>query len=255
MPAFLSFVFAFVLSTAAFAQTRVSAVRLSGEDHLQAQLRTNLMTSFYTTPQRVSKLLRDLDISQIPDVGSQTDLENQFKYIRDARVMEDSRNNVPLRRLTWLYPDDGCFARAEMAAHLLEQNHFVTPKKVFVFGNLHAPTKNAPGGYVDWWYHVAVIYRIDKTAYVFDPAINPARPVTLNEWNMAIGGSTGRLQYAICDHATFDPNQDCNQPRQIGMDEAMSEQAEFLYPEWQRLLQMGRNPQRELGDYPPWMQQ
>lgn len=252
MPAFLSFVLAFVLSAAAFAQTRISAVRLRGEDHLQAALRTNIMTPAYTTPQRISKPLANLDISEIPDVGSYADLENQFKYVRDIRVIEDNRKKS-MRRLTWLYPDDGCFARAEMAAHLLEENHFVTPKKVYVFGNLHAPTKNSPDGYVDWWYHVAVIYRINKTAYVFDPAINPARPVTLNEWNTAIGGGTGRLQYAICDHGTFDPTYDCMQPKQIDMDSAVSEQSAYLYPEWQRLLELNRDPEKELGDFPPWL--
>lgn len=253
MSAFLSFVFAFILSTAAFAQVGISSVRLTGEDHVQAAVRLNNSTSMYTTPQRVSKPLSGLDLTQIPDVGSYPDLENQFKYIRDIRIIEDTRKSS-MRRLTWLYPDDGCFARAEMAARLLMEKNFVTPKKVFVFGNLRAPTKNAPGGFVEWWYHVAVIYRIDKTAYVFDPAINPARPTTLNEWNAAIGGTNnGRVQYAICDHATFDPNQDCMQPRQIETEEAISEQRMFLYPEWERLLQLRRNPEQELGDFPPWL--
>lgn len=257
MSAFLSFVFALILSTAlstvAFAKVGISSVRLQGEDHVQAAVRLNNITSMYTTPQRMSKSLRELDLKQIPDVGSYSDLENQFKYVRDIRIIEDTRKSS-MRRLTWLYPDDGCFARAEMATRLLEENKFVTPKKVFVFGNLRAPTKNAPGGFVEWWYHVAVIYRIDKTAYVFDPAINPARPVTLDEWNAAIGGTNNsRLQYAICDHGTFDPNQDCMQPRQIDMEDAVSEQRMFLYPEWERLLDLNRNPEKELGDFPPWL--
>lgn len=258
MPAFLRFAFAFILttalSTAAFAQRGLSAVRHPGEDHEQAAGRFINSTSMYSLPQRVSKPLRELDITQIPDVGSYSDMENQFKYVRDLRIVEDTRKNS-LRRLTWLYPDDGCFARAEMAAQLLEENHFANPKKIFVFGNLRAATKNAPGGFVDWWYHVAVIYRIDKTAYVFDPAINPARPLTLEEWNVAVGGgsSTSRLQYAICDHKTFDPHQDCVKPRPLDMDEAKSEQRVFLFPEWERLLRLNRNPEKELGDFPPWL--
>jgi hypothetical protein len=253
MPAFLSFVFALVLSTAAFAKVGISSIRLQGEDHVQAAVRLNNSTSMYNTPQRVSKPLSGLDLTQIPDVGSYADLENEFKYIRDIRIIEDTRKSS-MRRLTWLYPDDGCFARAEMAARLLVEKHFVTPKKVFVFGNLRAPTKNAPGGFVEWWYHVAVIYRVDKTAYVFDPAINPAHPITLTEWNAAIGGvNNPRVQYAICDYATFDPNQDCLAPHQIDMDGAVAEQQAFLYPEWERLLQLHRHPEKELGDFPPWL--
>jgi hypothetical protein len=258
MPAFLRFVFAFVLSSAltavAFGNMGLSAVRHPGEDHTLAAERSINSTSMYNVPQRMSKPLRELDLAQIPDVGSYSDMENQFKHVRDLRLVEDTRKNS-MRRLTWLYPDDGCFARAEMAAHILEDNHFTNPKKIFVFGNLRAATKNAPGGFVDWWYHVAVIYRIDKTAYVFDPAINPARPVTLDEWNTAIGGGNGnsRLQYAICDHRTFDPHQDCLQPHALGVEEALSEQRMFLYPEWERLLQLHRNPEKELGDFPPWL--
>ena len=254
MKALFSFILAFALSTSAFADAGISSIRLQGEDHVRAAERANNRTSSYSsTPQRISKRLRELDITPIPDVGSYPDLENQFKYVRDIRFIEDKRKNS-LRRLTWLYPDDGCYARAEMAKHLLEENNFVEPKKIFVFGNLRAATKNAPGGFVEWWYHVAVIYRIDKTAYVFDPAINPARPLTLAEWNSAIGGgSSDRLQYAICDHNTFDPNQDCLSPQAKSKDFALDEQRMFLFPEWQRLLQLRRNPEKELGDFPPWL--
>lgn len=251
MRAFLSSVFVLILSAASIAQAGLSAKRLPGEDHSQASIRINSFTSMYSTPQRVSKPLAELDITKIPDVGSYADMENQFKNVRDIRIMEDPRRS-PLRRLTWLYPDDGCFARAEMASHILQSNNFVTPKKIFVFGNLHAKTMNAPEGSVDWWYHVAVIYRIDKTAYVFDPAINPARPVTLQEWNVAVGGGT-KFKYAICSHATFDPNEDCENPGQITLENAMSEQSTYLYPEWQRVLELGRLPEKELGEFPPWL--
>lgn len=255
MPAFLRFVLVFILSSAlttvAFGAMGLSAVRHQGEDHVQAAERSINSTSMYNVPQRMSKPLRELDLTQIPDVGSYSDMENQFKHVRDLRLVEDTRKNS-MRRLTWLYPDDGCFARAEMATYILEENHFTNPKKIFVFGNLRAATKNAPGGFVEWWYHVAVIYRIDKTAYVFDPAINPARPVTLDEWNTAVGGSS-RLQYAICDYRTYDPHQDCTKPQSLSKDAALSEQRAFLYPEWERLLQLKRNPEKELGDFPPWL--
>jgi hypothetical protein len=68
-----------------------------------------------TDPESLSKPLEALDISTIPDVGSYADLENQFHMIRDTRYLQTSEPSFP-RRLTWLYPDDGCYARAELAA-------------------------------------------------------------------------------------------------------------------------------------------
>lgn len=249
MKALLILVASMLLSVNVFAG--VSAVRLAGEDFTQAAAKSAIASFAYQTPQRLSRPLKDLNISQVPDVGSFADLENQFNFVRDTRFMHDSRKNMD-RRLTWLYPDDGCYARAEMAAHMLAKNNFVQPKKIFVFGNLRAATNNTPGGTVEWWYHVAVTYRIDQTLYVFDPAIDPSHPLTLNEWHAAVGGNAVRPLYAICDSHTFDPNQDCVHPEVMDENFARSQQNMFLYAEWQRVLSLGRNPEKELGDFPPW---
>ena len=256
MKAFRILLFSLVLSSTAFgARIGLSPIRQANEDHAQAAFRTNLFTPVASSvPQRMSKSLKDLDIRQIPDVGSYSDLENHFKYIRDLRFIEDSRHANTLRRLTWLYPDDGCYARADMASRALEDIRFVTPKKVFVFGNLRARTNNTSHGYVTWWYHVAVTYRVGSTAYVYDPAIEPKAPITLDAWNTAVGGNSTRVTYAICDHNTFDPNMDCVHPNGLSLDEVLREQSSFLPDEWERLLDLNRDPVKELGDFPPWLQ-
>ena len=205
-----------------------------------------------TDPESLAKPLDKLKIADIPDVGSYSDLENQFDYVRDTRFLETSDPAFP-RRLTWLYPDDGCFARAELAAEHLVSNNFVLPKKVFAFGDLSADTTNSPSGSVQWWYHVAVIYRVGDQAYVLDPAINPKVPMTLQEWSSAIGGDKVPVTFAVCSKDTFDPDSDCLKPTALSTQDAESEQRAYLNSEWDRLLELNRDPQKELGEFPPWL--
>lgn len=205
-----------------------------------------------TDPESLSKPLKDLKIMDIPNVDSYPNLENQFDYVRDTRFLETSDPAFP-RRLTWLYPDDGCFARAELAAEHLVTNNFVLPKKVFAFGDLSAETVNSPDGSVQWWYHVAVIYRVGDQAYVLDPALNPKAPMTLQDWSSAIGGDKTPVTFAVCSKDTFDPDSDCFKPTALSAQDAESEQRAYLDSEWQRLLELNRDPQKELGEFPPWL--
>ncbi len=233
----------------------LSAHRLPGESYKEAAERSrpegiDFVAKKPSTPDRIKKPMQKLDLKEIPDLGSLPDLENQFKYVRDTRFMEDE--HFP-RRLTWLYPDDGCYARAEMASQKIIAHNFTEPKKIFVFGNLSAQTTNAPGGSVQWWYHVAVIYRVGQVPYVVDPALNPQKPMTLTEWNKAVGGEQAKVQYSICSHDTFDPDADCYAPTPTSPAQAESEQKGFLQDEWDRLIELGRNPEQELGDNPPWL--
>lgn len=250
-----------LLSSTAFAG--LSPIRHSGESfesaRYRSQLSRNLKFNFGDVagfvrsngPDKVKQPLANLRLQEIPDVGSYPDLEREFKHVRDSRFLLTEDPQFP-RRLTWLYPDDGCYARAEMAAIELEQHHFVQPKKIFVFGNLRAQTKNSPDGSVEWWYHVAVTYRVGATVYVFDPAIEPQRPLKLTEWNKAVGGEKTAVQYSICEARTFDPNSDCLNPRALTPESAEDEQRSFLSAEWNRLLELDRDPEKELGHSPPW---
>lgn len=206
----------------------------------------------YVSAERAKKPLKSLNLSEIPDVGSLADLENQFFYIRDTRFLATENTNFP-RRITWLYPDDGCYARAEVAKFELVNHHFPEPKKIFVFGNLSAASKNSPTGSVQWWYHVAVAYRVGDVAYVFDPSLEPMRPLTITEWHNLVGGNQTFVQYSICSQGTFDPAADCYQPRALSQEDAVWEQKSFLKDEWSRILELKRNPEQELGNNPPWL--
>jgi hypothetical protein len=240
----------------------LSAKRFPYENVQQAMLRSRGFSTFSerfdgsfsmppTTPQGVQKNLQDLDISQLPDLGSYEILVSEFEYVRDTRFFQSDDPNFP-RRATWLFPDDGCYARAEAAARHLVNPAMPAPKKMFVFGNMLVKTSNSPDGAVPWWYHVAASYRVGNQAYVIDPAIEPKRPLTLQEWNAVVSQGNVPVQYAICDSKTFDPDADCFNPNDIGDLTSADDVKMFFGDEWSRLLTLKRDPTKELGDTPPW---
>lgn len=220
---------------------------LSGLDIWSSKDPTSIVT-----PENAKKPLSEIDINAFVDVGSYTDLEQQFKYVRDTRFLTSEDPNFP-RRITWLYPDDGCYSRAEVAKIELTNHQYPNPKKVFVFGDLTAATKNTSSGTVEWWYHVAVAYRVGNEVYIFDPAVEPQKPLKLNEWNDLIGGSQNSLEYAVCSADTFDPSSDCHKPVAETQDSAVFYQQMLFDNEWNRLLDLNRKPEEELGENPPWL--
>ena len=251
--------FFFVLSTVlGLSQAQaLSAKRLQDETYEQASIRSRensprILGNGYDGAQRYQTSIERLSVLEIPEISSAQEMQDHFKFVRDTKFITDSSLDFS-RRSSWLYPDDGCYIRAEVASHNLVEKGYAAPKKIFVFGNLHARTKNAPAGFVSWWYHVAVTYRLGPVAYVFDPAINPNKVLTLQEWDEAIGGNSSRLQYAICDTNAVDPDSSCKEPHKRSYQAVLNEQLGFLDDEWQRLEDLHRDPVKELGDNPPWV--
>lgn len=189
-----------------------------------------------------------LDPSRIPEV-SREELALRFQEIRDARPLKDGENRD--RRLTWLYPDDGCYARAEIAVHLLESSRRAVPLKVFAFGNLSVKTENHPHGWISWWYHVAPVLRVEGIAYVLDPAIEPRRPLSVDEWIARMGD--GPIGVSYCASHAYDPDSPCATSETSQKNRAVRDVSPFLGSEWNRLLEMGRDPAAELGEHPPWI--
>lgn len=254
---FVVFVLSLVTSSASFAGTGLSAVRRSGESYTEASNRVRafgkipLQSLQRATPESYRVSLGDLNLNEIPEISAE-DLKAHFEYIRDTRFFQDSHLSFA-RRVSWLYPDDGCYIRAEMAAHFIKEKNFTLPKKLFVFGSLKALTKNSRYGFVEWWYHVAVTYRVGPVAYVFDPAINPMAPMTLQEWNNAIGGNSTAAKYAICSTESIDPDSACHTATKRDYRAVFYEQLGFLDDEMNRLRSMNRDYNQELGDNPPWL--
>lgn len=241
------------------ANAGVSAARLPNESfesaisrHLSdAQIQEN-GRSQDETAEHLRKPMSKVDFSETPELSSYDELVGIFNFIRDTRFLQTENPKFP-RRLTWLYPDDGCYARAEVSTIEIASKAVALPKKVFAFGNLRARTNNSSSGFVSWWYHVAISYRVGAQAYILDPAIEAERPLTIEEWNNAIrGNSSYEVQYSICSAHTYDPTDGCSTPTQQSQEQIFGDQKSFLRREWSRLLQLHRKPEVELGENPPW---
>lgn len=185
--------------------------------------------------------------------ATESDMTRAFEKFRDYRFLErDSRPGF-LRRSSWLYPDDGCFARAALAILNLGKWSYAVPKKVFVFGDLLVNTKNAPGGSVSWWYHVAPLVEVNGDKYVLDPAIEPKNPLRLEDWLARMSQKPEALEVAVCGSGTYTPYDACQQDSDGIEAAALGDQGYFLDAEWSRLEELKRDPVKELGEQPPWL--
>jgi Glutaminase len=93
---------------------------------------------------------------------------------------------VPAPCIPFLYPDDGCWARAHEMCRLMI-NMGQTPKKVWIEGSLYVSTKNNPDCGVWWGWHVAPTLCVrgaglfQKQEMVIDPALFTT-PVSKATW-------------------------------------------------------------------------
>jgi hypothetical protein len=96
---------------------------------------------------------------------------------------------VPPPCIPFLYPDDGCWARAHEMCRLMT-NAGVTSRKVWIYGSsslsLKVSTKNSPDCQVAWDWHVAPTLNVRGSfpivqEQVIDPALFPG-PVLTPTW-------------------------------------------------------------------------
>ena len=195
----------------------------------------------------------DVDLSILPVwKGSAQELISLVKQVRDERIYEHSGDKGFLRRSTWLYPNDGCFARAEHVARGFARRGLVRPGKVLAFGNLRFATTYGPRATVYWSYHVAAAFRIGGRAYVIDPVAQPGGILPLKEWLHRISGEPYNVRVAICDTNAYSPSTSCSGAGTVHQGSFFSHQLSYLAPEWNRLVNSGFDPRKALGENPPW---
>jgi hypothetical protein len=104
---------------------------------------------------------------------------------------------VPAPCIPFLYPDDGCWARAHEMCWLMI-NMGLKPKKVWIQGNLYVSTKNNPNCGVWWGWHVAPTLCVrgpglfQTQAMVIDPSLFAA-PVSKAKWKGVQGDPKATL--------------------------------------------------------------
>ena len=237
-----------------------SQARADGESWLEARAR------FYEGLGQISPLgwgdgsaestasqFSELDPNKVTGWANQDDLLSGFLFVRNERVLEDPFQAPSfMRRLTWLYPDDGCYARAAMMKNFLAESGYLKPSRVFIFGNLRVETDNSPRGYVTWWYHTAPVVRINGQVFVLDPAISPSGPMAIQDWAESQTEDLDDVRLAYCTSSTYHPGSSCEKSSEIDDARAESDQKNFLRREWNRQEELGRDPTKTLGDTPPW---
>lgn len=108
---------------------------------------------------------------------------------------------VPPPCIPFLYPDDGCWARAHEMCRLMI-NMGLSPKKVWIRASaghwLHVSTKNNPNCYVNWGWHVAPTLCVRGPLFfqtrnmVIDPSLFTT-PVTEAAWKSVQGDPNASL--------------------------------------------------------------
>ncbi|WP_133131374.1 protein-glutamine glutaminase family protein [Legionella yabuuchiae] len=253
MRIFIAFLLFFAnLSTAQSDLLSPSAKRLPNESFQQALNRIYHLRS-HNTPLNLRVPVEEIDYTSVPKVASYEELMELFYLIRDSRFLYSEYGTNFLRRISWLYPDDGCFLRAALGGYKAEKDSLVRPGKLFAFGKLYAQTQNSPEGYVRWWFHVALIVDLWGSYYILDPALYPYNPMNLEDWLTAINGKNSKLTGVICYPYTYSINDNCFE--RITFYEGILEEraSEYLDLEYDRVIELGMIPEAVLGGSPPWM--
>lgn len=242
-------------STQVMAEKEISAYRNPKKDYTFYEKRVLRSLSkekmLRLSPLGSARAFRNGEFPSVTQWRSALDMQERFEEARDMRFLKTGRGQSFLRRISWLYPHDGCYTRAALFSRNMFRLFVPIPDKVFAFGNLRVKTPNHQYGYATWWFHVASIVEVEKKKYVLDPAIEPKHPLPLEEWLRRMGDPQ-KIKVSICNSGASAPTSDC-MSESDGMElTAVQQQKYFLDLEWNLLKKLGRNPERELGDHPPW---
>lgn len=176
-------------------------------------------------------------------------LQGLFVEARDTKWLESVGS--PSRRIFWMYPDDGCFARAGLMNKYFFQMKAPIPNKIFAFGNLSVNSSFSTRGKVAWWYHTAPIVKVRGQNYVLDPSVEIARPLLLEEWLRRMG-DPAQIKIAICSSGTYLPKDACSEISDGTESQATNARGYYLSKESKRVKTLNLNTADVLGDNPPW---
>jgi hypothetical protein len=240
----------FSLIQPSFADDFKSAKRQAGESYLDYIAKASNRSTKSVLGNKLT--FEQLDFSKITEWASEETLWDHFVMIRDKRFLTTEKNPEFKRRSSWLYPDDGCYARAALTISNLREQKIKMPWKLFIFGDLDVQTDNSESGSVGWWYHVAPIVNIDSEPFVLDPAISPISPLRVKEWIKKMTKNIKDVEFALCSPHSYSPTSNCLEFEEQDQEMVINDQLNFLGPEWLRQLALGRDPEQVLGDNPIW---
>lgn len=197
------------------------------------------------------------NLSNVPAWSNST-IRAQFRKQRDTRFMYMKDDSSFLRRPSWLYPDDGCYARAELVSSGAGSDGLVKPKKLFSFprnvAQLIVETDNHVDGFVPWLYHVVPVVKSSSTGtvYVLDPAIDPSQPLQWQSWLLRQVPALSNANVSLADANAYFPDSPVSGGANRRPEALDVQQQWFLWLEGDRQNELGRVPDEVLGEKPPW---
>lgn len=211
-------------------------------------------TPYDRTASALQRRVEELPISLLPEWDAAF-LQPAFERIRDERFQCDPKRPSFARRLTWLRPAVGCEARAELVSAKLGEWGYPRPGKVFAFGwpDLTVSTPNSETGTQSFPWHVAAAVRVEDKAYVFDAAVEPLRPLLVEEWLLRMAPSLDKVRATVCDAYAFQPASYCFGEPEPKTFTALDYERSNFEAEWNLQLELGRDPNEVLGAAPPWL--
>lgn len=229
----------------------ISAIRNPDEDWQDALARQNF-SSFNLLSPAWNQVDPGIDILPVW-TGSMEALQQAFERSRDEAAYPNPQIRIGFpRRSTWLYPQDGCFARAAHVSRSFERQGYVRPGRVYAFGRLRSPTPYSKSGWVYWSYHVAAAINVNGVAMVIDPPVDPRRLIPFQEWVNLIARDPSKITTRFCDTYAYMPGHKCVGGGEAQERGALLHQLGYLTDEWNNLRAMGFDPLKLLGNSPPW---
>lgn len=196
-------------------------------------------TAVKRSPLNTAKLYNEVTLPKATSWASIEVMQSRFESLREDRFLIWKVKPEAQRRLTWFYPDDGCFARASLAMRSLFRLYAPLASKVFAFGNLRVKTKNSPRGAVGWWFHVAPIVEVKGVKYVLDPSIEFGAPLTLKDWLTRMG-NPAKMKVSICNSGAYAPSSNCDKKSDGIETRAEIAEQHYLGLEWKRMVELKR---------------
>lgn len=248
--------FILLLGSSNAALAALSAARPESEDYRVKATQTLVFnsptTSHFSTFDNAVSPFADSTVA-VPEFLSVENMQTAFSSVRDRKNLHWLKMPESPRRNTYLYPIDGCFMRAALMNKNLKANRIKPLPKIYVFGNLNIKTRYTKSGTAAWYFHVALIARVGKDEYVFDPSMDYDKPMRMDSWLGAMGVNRTNSELRICDADNYSPYEPCVGGHGFYEEIYLSSDVEqYLSAEWYNLINIGLDPQKLLGENPPW---